>query len=178
MNLFQHNRKRIITWLFNRAQHIYTNYLKRSEPWTVTKAELLAMPHNTLGYNLGKFLLKNGFDMIPRAERHDAYHVVTGYSTDVQDEIAQQYLCLANGKRSPFLFGVITVGTLLLPEFLPYYLKSFVKGREMATFHHYDYEQLLHYDLQEFKKGLIKSRTFGYLHTSELEELKPGVLAK
>ena len=119
MNLFRHTRKRIITWLFHRAQYVYTNHLKRTEPWSVSKQELLSMHPHTLGHHLGQFLAENGFDLIPRAERHDAYHVVTGYSTDIQDEIAQQYLCLANGKRSPFLFGVITVGSLLLPEYLP-----------------------------------------------------------
>ena len=75
------------------------------------------------------------------------FYLLTGYGTAVEDEIALQYLCLANGKRSLYLLGAITLGTLILPEHLKYYLQSYRKGRSISPFHHHDYAELL---LEEF----------------------------
>jgi len=117
------NRKKIINWLFEISQHVYTAYFKKNNPWNITKSDLLQYPEASFGKHLGLFLEKNNFELIPKVERHDAYHVITGYSTKVEDEIAQQYLCFGNGKRSIYLFGVIVIGTVLLPDYLGFYIK-------------------------------------------------------
>ena len=136
-------RKQLITCLFNLSQKWYTRLFKHHNGWQTTKEQLLNHRDGTLGNALGHFLLKNGFHLIPKVERHDAYHVLTGYGTAVEDEIALQYLCYGNGKRSPYLIGAVVLGTVVLPDYLDYYLKSYLRGRRAFPFHHYDYEQLL-----------------------------------
>lgn len=117
------------------------------KPWNKTKKQLLMYPTETLGYQYVKFLNNNNFEILAKLERHDAYHIITGYSSKVEDEIALQYLCFANGKRSVYGFGVILLGTLILPEYYTYYLQSFKIGKNANPFHHWNFEKLLHYNL-------------------------------
>lgn len=148
-------RKKLIEILFNTSQKLYTKAFKKHEPWGISKSDLLNHPKNTFGYNLGVFLDKNGFDLIAKVERHDAYHVLTGFGTNVEDEIALQYLCLGNGKRSPYMFGAIFLGTVILPDYLKYYLKAFNIGKNANSFHQFDYKKLLKVDYIDFKKFIF-----------------------
>jgi ubiquinone biosynthesis protein Coq4 len=158
------NRKKIIIWMFEKSQKIYTNYIKKNEPWGINKSDLLRYPDESFGKHMGDFLEENGFDLIPKAERHDAYHVLTGYDTKVEDEIAQQYLCYGNGKRSIYLYGVITIGTLILPDYLSYYLKSYKIGKSANLFHNLDYKSLLNTSLLNLQSCIFsKSHINNYL---------------
>jgi len=150
-------RRKLIIWLFEKSEKIYTAF-KKKKKWDVTRKELLTYPIETLGFQLGAFLTKNNFELIPKVERHDAYHVLTGYGTEVQDEIALQYLCFGNGKRSLYLFGVIAIGTILLPEYLSYYIKSYTLGKNCNPFHQFEYLHLLNYSLEELR-CIIFSKT-------------------
>ena len=101
-------------------------------------------------------------------ERHDAYHIVTGYKSKVQDEIALQYLCYGNGKRSIYLFGVIIIGTFLLPDYLNYYHKSYQIGKNANPFYDLDFENLLDTNLKDFQKIIFNST---YLKQIQHEKL-------
>jgi len=153
-----HIRKKLITWLFNRSEKIYTTYFKKSQPWGLTRDDLLRQPDGSLGHRLGLFLLEHNFELLPKVERHDVYHIITGYGTAVEDEIAQQYLCLGNGKRSLYLIGVISIGTILLPEYTRYYYDSYQKGKQAAPFHHYQYQSLLHTNFDTFRNAIFSSQ--------------------
>ena len=149
-------RKKLITWLFYQSQTHYTRIFKSAvTPWSVTKQDLLAYPVPSLGSHLGVFLERNGFELIPKVEQHDVFHMLTGYGTKVEDEIALQYLCLGNGKRSLYLIGAITLGTLILPEYIHYYYQSYQKGRRANPFYHYDYQNLLQINFREFQCNLF-----------------------
>jgi len=148
-------RKILIAWLFKKSQIIYTNYFKKNKPWGLTKSDLLKYPEGTFGKQLGMFLEANDFDLIPKAERHDAYHLLTGFSTKVEDEIAQQYLCFANGKRSPYLFGVIILGTFILPEYLSYYIKAYRIGQSANTFYNLDFRRLLNVPFKDLQSSIF-----------------------
>ena len=151
-------RKKLITWLFYQSQTHYTRIFKSAvTPWSVTKQDLLAYPVPSLGSHLGVFLERNGFELIPKVEQHDVFHMLTGYGTKVEDEIALQYLCLGNGKRSLYLIGAITLGTLILPEYIHYYYQSYQKGRRANPFYHYDYQNLLQINFREFQRNVFYS---------------------
>ncbi|MFC7358319.1 hypothetical protein ACFQO1_11520 [Jejudonia soesokkakensis] len=147
-------RKQFIQWLFEITQKFYLRF-KRKRPWNISRQQLLQMPKNTVGYALGKFLDSQGFELIPKVERHDAYHLLTGFSTSVEDEIALQYLCFGNGKRTPYLLGVLLLGTLLLPDYLSYYRKAFSIGKASNSFHHYEYKKVLSWDYGNFRKSIF-----------------------
>lgn len=148
-------RKKLIEWLFEKSQRIYTQYFKKNKPWSIRKKDLLAYPEASFGNHLAQFLESNNFELIDKVERHDAYHTLTGYGTQVQDEIALQYLCFGNGKRSLYLYGVIILGTLILPDYLRYYYQSYTIGKNANPFYHYDYKQLLKINFKDFKQSIF-----------------------
>ena len=148
-------RKKIIIWLFEKSQKIYTKYIKKNEPWNINKSDLLHYPEESFGRHMGMFLVDNEFDLIPKAERHDAYHVLTGYDTKVEDEIAQQYLCYGNGKRSIYLYGVITIGTVILPDYMSYYIKSYKIGKNANHFYNLDFKNLLNIPLIDLQSCIF-----------------------
>lgn len=148
-------RKQLIIWLFEVSKTLYTSLFKNHKPWGIYKAELLTYPDYSLGKHLGLFLEKNNFELIPKVERHDAYHVLTGYGTKVEDEIALQYLSLGNGKRSPYLYGSIVLGTLLLPDYFKYYLKSYRIGKSANTFHSLDFKEMLLVSISDIRSAIF-----------------------
>ena len=150
-------RKKLIHWLFEHSQRMYTRF-KKKKAWGITNKDLLEYPNGTFGFHLGSFLQKNGFELLPKVERHDAYHLLTGYGTKVEDEIALQYLCFGNGKRRPYLIGVIIVGTFILPDYINYYLKSYQLGQNCNQFYHFNYKNLLNYSLSELRETIFNKQ--------------------
>lgn len=150
-------RKKFIYWLFEHSQRMYIKF-KRKKAWEITSKELLEYPKESFGYHLGRLLEKNEFELLPKVERHDCYHLLTGYGTKVEDEIALQYVCLGNGKKSPYLFGVLLIGTIILPEYFKYYLKSYQLGKKCNQFHHFQYQRLLHFSFQEIRETIFNKQ--------------------
>lgn len=166
-------RKKLIIWLFKKSQQLYTQYFKKNHiPWGITTQELTTYPKNSFGYKLGGFLSKHNFELISKVERHDAYHVLTQYSVNVEDEIALQWLCLGNGKKSPYMFGAIILGSIILPEYYTYYFSSFRIGKEANTFHHFEYKNLLLTDYNEFRSIIFSKELIEFMKT-DLHKLKP-----
>ncbi|MDO6598272.1 Coq4 family protein [Oceanihabitans sp. 2_MG-2023] len=161
-------RKQLIEWLFEKSQKIYTNIFKKHQPWGIYKAELLTYPEASLGKHLGEFLDKNNFELISKVERHDAYHTLTGFGSKVEDEIALQCLCFGNGKRSPYLFGAIVLGVIILPEYYKYYYKSYLIGKNANSFHQYDYKKLLQVNIHSFRMSIFSKQQLDILLTTKI----------
>lgn len=137
-------RLKFLLFMYEKSQHHYRKFFKRNKrKWHFTEEQLLLFQEDSLGRKLGEFYKKHGFRMIPQMENHDVYHLITGCSTKIEDEIAMQYLLFGNGKRSAYLLGVLFLGTMVFPEKLGIYLKAFRKGRKMSSFHNWDFESLL-----------------------------------
>jgi ubiquinone biosynthesis protein Coq4 len=149
-------RKKLIYWLFEHSQRMYIKF-KNKTPWGITSQDLLTYPKESFGFHLGKLLTENNFELLPKVERHDCYHLLTGYGTKVEDEIALQYVCFGNGKRSPYLIGVLLVGTIILPDYYKYYIKSYKLGKNCNQFHHFNYKNILHFSFQEIREGIFNT---------------------
>ena len=159
-------RKKLIARLFMLSQGFYTRWFKKQkEPWGITKTELLAYPFGSLGLGLGQFLERNNFDLIPKVERHDAYHVLLNFGIKEEDEIALQYLCLGNGKHSAYLAAVITIGTIVLPEYMRYYLRCYKVGKRLNTFYNLNYFPLLYADLETLRHTICTQEQLEELNT-------------
>lgn len=150
-------RKKFIYWLFEHSQRMYIKF-KNKKPWNISADELLTYSKDSFGYHLGILLKTNNFELLPKVERHDCYHLLTGYGTSVEDEIALQYVCFGNGKRSPYLLGVLFIGTLILPEYYKYYYKSYKLGKNCNQFHHFKYENLLQFPFQEIREAIFSKQ--------------------
>src|SRR5690606_36886368 len=157
-------RKKLIEKLFEWSQAIYLKF-KKKEPCGISTSELLEFPNHSFGKNLGSFLHKNGFELIAKVERHDAYHALSGFGTNVEDEIALQYLCYGNGKRTPYLTGVLFLGTAILPDYFQYYFQSYKIGKQLNSFHHFDFQKLLHTDFETFRKTIFSEKQLLKLQT-------------
>jgi ubiquinone biosynthesis protein Coq4 len=158
----QHTRKKLITWLFHWTMIGYCKF-KQKAAWGITTAQLLYLPSQSLGHHLGQLLHKNGFELLPKVERHDAYHLVTGYGTAVEEEIALQYCCFGNGKRTPYLYGVLLLGTFILPDYMSMYLKAYRLGHEANSFHHFDYKKLLSVNFEHFRSTIFNRSQVSFI---------------
>jgi hypothetical protein len=158
MKLFRTHRKHLIEWLFEHSQSVYTKLFKSHEAWGISRKELLTYPVQSFGRHLGEFLNKHGFELIAKVERHDAYHTLTGYSTKVEDEIGLQCLCFGNGKRSLYLYGAMVLGIIILPDYYNYYYQSYKTGKRANPFHQFDYKQLLHVNIDDFRATIFSKK--------------------
>ncbi|KUJ50382.1 Coq4 family protein [Chryseobacterium sp. JAH] len=148
-------RIHFIIFMYENSQKQYRKYFKKKKrQWQFSEEQLLSFNEDSLGRTLGEFYHNHGFRMIPKMENHDVYHLITDCSTNVQDEIAMQYLLFGNGKRSAYLLGVLALGTIVFPEYFKIYLKAFRKGQNMRTFHHIDFEELLWQNFENIKDFL------------------------
>lgn len=149
-------RLSVMLALYNSSQKIYTQLFKQHKfAWKISKEDFLKFPKDSLGYHMGLFYQEKGFDVIPKLENHDVFHVITESGTEIQDEVAMQYLLLGNGKISLYQFAMIGIGTCIYPEYLNMYFKAFSKGNSMQKFHDLDFEALLKIPLPEIKNCLV-----------------------
>lgn len=145
-------RTKFIIFMYENSQKLYRKYFKKKKrQWQFTEEQLLSFKQDSLGRTLGEFYKKHGYRMIPKMENHDVYHLITDCSTNIQDEIAMQYLLFGNGKRSAYLLGVLALGTVIFPEYFKTYINAYKKGRSMRTFHHWDFEELLWQNFDHLK---------------------------
>ncbi|MBQ0152087.1 MAG: hypothetical protein KBS61_04265 [Chryseobacterium sp.] len=149
-------RVQFILFMYENSQKQYRKYFKKKKrQWQFSEAQLLNFQNDSLGKVLGDFYQKHGFRMIPKMENHDVYHLITDFSTNIQDEIAMQYLLFGNGKKTAYLLGTMLLGTLVFPEYYKMYYEAYYKGKAMKTFHHLNFEELLwqnFYHLKDFLK--------------------------
>lgn len=145
------NRSTILTRLFHISNTWYRKF-KKNQPWQFTVNDLLNLPKGTIGSQLGHFLRKHNFNLLAKSERHDVYHVVTGFGTSVPEEITMQFYLLGNGKRSLYLFGVIGLGAISYPEHWSKFKKAFQYGKQALPFYALNYEQLLLQNLSTHQK--------------------------
>ncbi len=136
-------KEKIIELLYKTIKGPYQLFFKKSTAWPIDITGLLHFPEKSLGYELGNFLVQNHFDIQPSLEEHDVYHVLTKTGTTVKDEIDMQFYLLGNGKRSPFVFIVITNGLLFYPFAINHFKERYQKGRDAHPFYDLDFYKML-----------------------------------
>ena len=153
-------RTKFIIFMYENSQKQYRKYFKKKKrQWQFNEEQLLSFKQDSLGRTLGEFYKNHGFRMIPKMENHDVYHLITDCSTNIQDEIAMQYLLFGNGKRSAYLLGVLALGTIVFPEYFKNYLQAFKNGQQMKTFHHWNFEELLWQNFDTLKDFIKQKET-------------------
>lgn len=150
-------REKFIYWLFKHSQSVYVKF-KKQEAWSITRKELMEHPKDSLGYAIGCFLTKNDYQLMPKVENHDVFHVLLNYDTKVQDEVALQFVCFGNGKNSPYSFAALLAGIMLFPEHINYYIRSYRLGKNCNQFYQLEYKKLLHYPLKELRATIFNKQ--------------------
>lgn len=136
-------RDLIIEKMYEWSKKPYQKFFKKNAPWPLTPKELIQYPQESLGFHMGCFLLKYNFEMQPKLEDHDVIHVLTNTGVSVPEEIGMQYFLWGNGKRSPYLFMVITVGTLFYFSRLKTFYKFYKRGQNAHQFYDLDFQKML-----------------------------------
>ena len=126
-------------------------FKKKKRSWEFNEEQLLQFEEGSLGKKLGEFYKNFGFSMIDKRANHDVHHLITDCGINFEEEIAMQFLLLGNGKLNAHLLAAIFLGSLILPEYFKMYINSFKKGKQLRTFHHWDFEELLSQDFQHIK---------------------------
>jgi len=128
---------------------------KKNAAWDIGIEDLLQYSKNTLGYQMGYFLLSNNFDLQEKLESHDVFHVLTETGTTVPEEVSMQFYLLGNGKRSIYLLSVIFLGTLLFPDYLKMFWSKYSQGKSALPFHQLDFYKLLNQPLERIKDTFL-----------------------
>ncbi|MCA5006619.1 Coq4 family protein [Sphingobacterium bovistauri] len=150
-------RLRFMLFLYNGSSSLYAKVFKRTKKaWGLSVDDFLNYPDDSLGYAVGEFYRAKGFDIMPKLENHDVYHVITGTDTKIHDEVAMQYLLMGNGKRSLYMYAMVLIGTLIYPEFIRYYLFSYQKGKSFYPFYNIEFKNYLSHSLLEVQAFLTQ----------------------
>ena len=136
-------RDLIIEKMYEWSKKPYQKFFKKNEPWLITSKELIRYPPESLGFHMGCFLLKYNFEIQPKLEDHDVFHVLTNTGVSVTEEIGMQYFLLGNGKRSAYQFAVIVIGTLFYPMQWKRFHTFYRRGKSAHQFYDLSFEKML-----------------------------------
>jgi len=141
----------LIEKMYEWSKKPYQKYIRKNAPWTIGITELLTFREESLGFQLGKFLSQNHFEMQEKLEDHDVIHVLTNTGITVIDEIGMQFFLLGNGKRSLYLFMVIIVGIIFYPTQFSNFLSYYKRGKNSHIFYNLDFLKMLHIPVPQIK---------------------------
>jgi len=144
----------LLTTLFELSARPYAALHRDRQAWGLTAADLVAYPSGSLGEALGHHLHERGFELMPKLESHDVWHLLTGVGTDVVSEVALQYLLAGNGKRSPYLLAVVVLGGVVFPEAWAVFAAAFRRGRRLPAFHRWPVGRWLHEPIADLRERL------------------------
>lgn len=151
-------KERFILFLFNCSKNSYRIFFKRNKKsWAVSIPKLLAMPDGTLGKDLALFLTQHGFELEPKFEKHDIYHILTDYPTTVIGEVSLSVFNVANGKRSLYTLGVAWIGVLIMIDEFEIFRQAYQRGKNARSYAKWKFEHLLNENTEELKKYIFRA---------------------
>lgn len=153
-------RERFVLWILEKGAPWHYRFCKNRKAWSMNSNDLLCFPEGSLGRNLAYFYKKEGFEPIPKAERHDVFHVLLDYTTEVSDEAAMQFFLLGNGKLSPFTFGTAIIAAILFPLQWRKYKMAYQRGKQCTNISQWNFRDLLHEDLILLKQKVFKINNY------------------
>lgn len=148
-------RCKFILMLLELGTPIHAKLNADRKPWNLTSSDLLNFSKGTLGHTLGEFYKTQQFEPMPKAERHDVFHVLLGYSTQIIDEAALQFFLLGNGKPSFFTTGTCIITSMLFPSYLPYFTKAYKKGQQAKPIANWNFKDLLNENTEYLKQRIF-----------------------
>lgn len=148
-------REKAVLFLLGKAAPLHNILARKRTPWNLCSDDLYLFPEGSLGKTLSLFYKREGFEPVPRAERHDMFHVLLGYSTNVADEAAMQFFLLGNGKWSLFSLGTAIISAMLFPLQWKSYYRAYLKGKRCADISKWDFRKLLHCDVKLLQKQIF-----------------------
>lgn len=148
-------RAKLVLWLLEKGVPFHAKLNSGREPWNLTSDDMLKFDHGSLGNTLGNFYKKENFEPIPKAERHDVFHVLLGYSTNVMDEAAMQFFLWGNGKPSLFTVGTCFITAILFPNKIIFFMDAYQKGKRSNSIRDWNFKLLLNENISDLKNKIF-----------------------
>lgn len=143
-NILTQLRSKLMIFLVEKTKVRYLQFFKKSKiGWGLSIDQLGQYPKDTLGKDLADFLIKENFKLIAGVESHDVYHLILGYSTEVEEEAQMQFFLLGNGKRSLYAMGTSMIAFLTMPDQWLAFWRAYHRGRKSLKIHLWDFRCLL-----------------------------------
>jgi len=153
-------RSQLLITLVEKTKHGYIQLThKNRKAWLTNLAELKQYPKHTLGKDLADFLIQEKFDLIAGLESHDVYHILLGYSTEVEEEAQMQFFLLGNGKKSLYAIGTSFVAFLTMPDQWLAFWRAYKRGNQSRKIHDWDFQLLLNEKTFQLR-ALMNQRQF------------------
>jgi len=136
-------RERILLWLLGNVIPLHSRVYKKRKVWGMTREDMLQYPEGTLAHELGLFLKQEQLQPVERVERHDAFHILLDFSTNLNDEAAMQFFLVGNGKISPFTVATASFTALVMPDKWRLFYREFRRGQKARCIAKWDFQVLL-----------------------------------
>ncbi|MBI3518746.1 MAG: hypothetical protein HY062_05250 [Bacteroidetes bacterium] len=153
-------RGKAVLWLLEKGVPIHAKLNAHRIAWNLSSDDFLKFSEGSLGNAMGQFYKSQHFEPIPKAERHDVFHVLLGYSTNVIDEAAMQFFLWGNGKPSFFTVGTCLITTIIFPNHFREFKTAFQKGKQATAIRDWNFKHLLNEDLQILKNRVFTKNQF------------------
>ena len=149
-------RERALLWLLGNVIPVHAKVYSRRPIWGMKREDMLQYPADTLGHELGLFLAREHLQPVDRVERHDAFHILLGFSTSLEDEAAMQFFLVGNGKISPFTLATAAFTALVMPDKWGRFSREFRRGRTALSIANWDFLHLLNEPFAEVKAVIFR----------------------
>jgi len=122
-------RERFVVNLLNQSIKAHAKVHSKRKPWGIKTEELVNYPPQSMGKMLGEFLQKEKLQPIDKLERHDVFHILLDYDTDLKQEAGLYFFLFGNGKKSLFAIGTVLFSAIMFPEHWHYLYKQYKRGQ-------------------------------------------------
>ncbi len=151
-------REYILLQFFAAIGPLHNKLYKHRLDWQISTKILLAYPPNSLGHTMGLFLHTQNLEPIARAERHDVFHVLLQYGTEVYMEAGMQCCLLGAGKKSPSVLATIALALVFLPEHWRYFYQQYQRGKELEQFYKWPLHNMLNCNIANLRHSILKRK--------------------
>lgn len=149
-------RDRTLLWLLGNVVEVHARVYSKRASWNLTREDLAHYPQGTLGKHLAVFLENEQLQPVPKIERHDAFHILFGFETTLNDEAAMQYFLVGNGKISPFGLATTIFTGLVMPDQWRSFRHHYKRGRLSRSIANWDFKELLNDDFEDIRHYIFK----------------------
>lgn len=144
-------REQSILFLLNYAIRMHARAHRRRKAWGLSTAILSGYPDGSLGKALGEFLAGEKLEPIAKLERHDVFHILLDYQTNLKHEAGLYFFLFGNGKKSFFAIGTVLFSAGMFPEHWPYLYRQYKRGKEAYPIASIRFQEFLHENFNDLK---------------------------
>lgn len=119
------------------------NRFRQAPKWDHPIEKLRALPEESIGKELARFIDLQNLMLLPKYEVHDLLHVLLGYGTSPYEELKLQGFMLGNGSATFAGKVLFLLGLFIKPEYYSSLRVEFERGKKAKLIRNYDFNELV-----------------------------------